>query len=63
MGKSRGVREKLCHSCSLSAGILYRVRIRAGGEWLFVCRGCLQKVRPANPDYQYGGTWKKKKRH
>jgi hypothetical protein len=32
------------------------------GPWVFVCLNCQKKVK-SQPHYQYGGTWKQKKRH
>ncbi|MEM1304116.1 MAG: hypothetical protein AAGG46_04435 [Planctomycetota bacterium] len=56
-------RTKTCDRCDKAAGTLYRVRVEADGPWVFVCRECLEAVRPGNAAYQYGGTWKSKKRH
>lgn len=57
------VRTKSCDRCGAEAGTLYRVRLDASGVWRFVCPACLDGVRVGNPHYQYGGTWKSKKRH
>lgn len=63
MPKIKRVRTKPCDRCGTSNDVLYRVRIVGDGDWLFVCPSCLEDVKPGNPHYQYGGTWKSKKRH
>jgi hypothetical protein len=63
MAKTKRVRHKACLLCRLDKDALFRVRIEKEGDWLFVCHDCLWKVKPDNPHYQYGGTWKSKKRH
>ena len=57
------VRSKKCCRCDQEKDTLFRVRIVQGGEWVFVCKVCLEVVKPNNADYQYGGTWKSRKRH
>lgn len=57
------IRTKACARCQKSNDVLYRVRIDESQEWIFVCPVCLEEVKPDNPRYQYGGTWKSKKRH
>jgi hypothetical protein len=63
MAKIKRIREKECSGCKLLKDTLFRVRIERDGDWVFVCDDCLEKVKPNNPHYQYGGTWKSKKRH
>jgi hypothetical protein len=63
MAKIKRIRQKECSRCELERDTLFRVRIEKEGVWIFVCRDCLEKVKPENPHYQYGGTWKSKKRH
>ena len=63
MAKIKRVRTKACDRCRRNNEVLYRVRVDREGEWMFVCPDCLNVVRPNNPHYQYGGTWKSKKRH
>lgn len=63
MAKIKRVRTKPCSRCTETNDVLYRVRIEEDGDWIFVCLACLEQVKPANPHYQYGGTWKSKKRH
>lgn len=57
------IREKACSTCQHNNDVLYRVRIDESNEWIFICPDCLEKHKPNNPHYQYGGTWKSKKRH
>ena len=63
MAKIKRIRTKKCQRCENSANTLYRVRLTKQGDWTFVCPVCLDQVRNGNPDYQYGGTWKARKRH
>jgi len=57
------IRSKLCERCGKNEEVLYRVRVDEFRVWIFVCPACLEQVKPGNPLYQYGGTWKSKKRH
>lgn len=63
MGKIKRIRTKPCSRCQQISEVLFRVRLVSEGDWCFVCPRCLEIVRPDNPHYQYGGTWKSKKRH
>ncbi|TWU46583.1 hypothetical protein [Rubripirellula reticaptiva] len=63
VAKIKRIRTKSCLRCNETNDVLYRVRIEEDGDWIFVCPACLEKVKPANPHYQYGGTWKSQKRH
>lgn len=56
------VRRKSCGRCQRESPVLYRVKHESDGVWKFLCRPCLEKVRPGNVHYQYGGTWKSHKR-
>ncbi|MFC4698719.1 hypothetical protein ACFO4O_00910 [Glaciecola siphonariae] len=63
MGKAQRSREpRECSQCKLEQSVLYRVKTQAQGDWLFLCSDC-QKHCKQLPDYQYGGTWKQKKRN
>jgi hypothetical protein len=63
MGKSQRERElKHCDDCAKPESVLYRIRLQQPGPWVFVCVNCQKKVK-SQPHYQYGGTWKQKKRH
>ncbi|MEL7265261.1 MAG: hypothetical protein AAFP69_10720 [Planctomycetota bacterium] len=63
MVKIKRARTKPCHRCKQTSDVLYRVRAEKGGAWIFICPTCLEIVKPGNAHYQYGGTWKSKKRH
>jgi hypothetical protein len=63
MGKTKRRRIKRCSRCSQARDVLFRVRLDEAGDWTFVCTACLSEVKPDNPHYQYGGTWKSRKRH
>ncbi|MEO0529634.1 MAG: hypothetical protein AAF266_03550 [Planctomycetota bacterium] len=56
-------RTKACDRCETVADTLFRCRYTEAGDWRFICPKCLDSVRNGNPHYQYGGTWKSKKRH
>ena len=62
MGKTNRIRTKPCARRGPAASALYRVRVELDGPWIFVCEACLDAVKPDNPHYRYGGTWKAKKR-
>lgn len=53
---------KRCYKCKDEIEIAFRVRYLpahyARKEWVFLCEGCLVKLKPNNFYYQYGGTWK-----
>ncbi|MBD2447457.1 hypothetical protein H6G76_09790 [Nostoc sp. FACHB-152] len=55
------IRVKLCELCSQPAPMLYRVKYKEDGEWVFVCPECWPIISTDNPFYVYGGTWKAKK--
>jgi hypothetical protein len=57
------IRTKACQCCQKPGDTLYRVRVDESRNWIFVCPACLELVKPGNPLYHYGGTWKSKKRH
>ena len=38
---------------------MYRVQYDSSNKWVFICKVCLEKLKPNNPHYRYGGTWKK----
>lgn len=57
------IRLKKCSSCEKTPLALYRCRYNNQQEWEFLCGKCLLKIKKKYPDsYQYGGTWKSKKR-
>ena len=49
---------KTCAVCKAETNVAYRVRTDATRVWVFVCYACLDRVKPGNPHYVYGGTWK-----
>ncbi|MEL6778063.1 MAG: hypothetical protein AAFO06_12475 [Cyanobacteria bacterium J06597_16] len=53
---------KPCELCSQPVKIRYRIQHTAKADWVLVCPPCWHKVRPENPHYRYGGTWKAKRR-
>jgi hypothetical protein len=57
------IRTKACQRCGKVDDTLYRIRHDESRMWVFICLECLELVKPGNPHYQYGGTWKSKKRH
>ena len=50
---------KHCNVCNIDFSTMYRVQYENPKEWVFVCEGCLLKVKANNSTYKYGGTWKK----
>ncbi len=51
------MKTKTCATCQEEHTVLYRVQIRKGKEWIFVCKGCCEEHQK-KPHYRYGGTWK-----
>jgi len=51
------VKTKECHTCKNPGEVMYRVQIKKGKEWIFVCTTCQSKHATGNY-YRYGGTWK-----
>ena len=57
------VRTKDCFKCKDQKEVLYRCRYAELKDWVFLCAKCLQEVKTEFEDtYQYGGTWKSKKK-
>ena len=57
------IRTKQCFKCSKYKDILYRCRYDEIKCWVFLCGNCLMKIKVEfNDTYQYGGTWKGKKK-
>ncbi len=48
---------KTCALCNVEADVMYRIQIKKGKIWIFVCTVCCKKSQ-AFVDYKYGGTWK-----
>jgi hypothetical protein len=61
--KAMRVRTKDCNKCHKPKEVLYRCRYQELKDWAFLCGECLQQVKTAHQNtYQYGGTWKSKKK-
>ena len=57
------VREnRKCFRCSKDFKKLFRCIIDSSGNWIFICEFCLESSKKDNIFYQYGGTWKSKKK-
>ena len=57
------VRTKECFKCSNQKSVLYRCKYNEIKEWVFLCSECLKQIKNLFEDtYQYGGTWKSKKK-
>ncbi len=52
-------RIKYCEICKTDFVTLYRIQYKQPAQWVFVCESCLLTVKPNNPFYKYGGTWKR----
>ena len=56
-------RAKGCFECMELNDVLYRCRYGGEKTWIFLCENCLSLVKKKyKADYQYGGTWKSKKK-
>ena len=53
------MRIKKCDNCKKEYNIMYRVQYDPSNQWVFICKPYLEKLKPNNPHYRYGGTWKK----
>ena len=51
------MKTKTCYRCGQAHFTLYRVQIRKGKQWVFVCESCC-KIYQQGEYYRYGGTWK-----
>jgi len=51
------MKTKFCALCQKEDRVLYRVQVKKGKVWIFVCTDCCNKVK-TEPNYRYGGTWK-----
>ena len=52
-------RRKKCFRCEVESNIMYRVQYNEQKVWCFICKSCLVSIKPNNPHYRYGGTWKR----
>ena len=56
-------RTKECFKCSEKKDVLYRCKYNEIKDWVFFCGECLKQIKNLFEDtYQYGGTWKSKKK-
>ncbi|OUX75440.1 MAG: hypothetical protein CBC19_11395 [Oceanospirillales bacterium TMED59] len=56
-------REKQCADCKANFASLYRSKSKALPDWRFRCEACLNALKTVSgSDYQYGGTWKSRRR-
>jgi len=51
------VKTKDCQSCKKPGEVMYRIQVKKGKEWIFVCPKC-QAKHAEGEYYRYGGTWK-----
>ena len=58
-GLSLKIEKKNCNNCNKESDVMYRVQYDKIKVWTFICKICLEKLKPNNPNYRYGGTWKK----
>ncbi|RUR32185.1 hypothetical protein ELY33_06160 [Vreelandella andesensis] len=57
------LRTKQCFKCDCFRDVLYRCRYEKVIDWVFLCSKCLVEVKTLHErSYQYGGTWKSKKK-
>ncbi len=52
-------RIKHCKVCNVDSSTMYRVQYNDPKTCVFVCKACLIRIKKDNPEYRYGGTWKK----
>ena len=52
-------RRKKCYRCEVESNIMYRVQYKEQKVWCLICKSCLVSIKPNNPHYRYGGTWKR----
>ncbi|MEM1214362.1 MAG: hypothetical protein AAGJ82_01660 [Bacteroidota bacterium] len=51
------MKTKVCATCKEEHTVLFRIQIRKGKVWLFVCKSCCEQHQKG-AFYRYGGTWK-----
>ena len=54
--------ERNCFTCDKPFSELFRCRFDERGHWVFLCKNCLETSKTDDIFYQYGGTWKAKKK-
>ena len=50
------MKTKNCHACEQSGTLMYRIQIKPGKTWVFVCPDCRANYAKS-AFYRYGGTW------
>ena len=53
------MRKKHCEICEKQFNTMFRIQYKPNKNWVFTCKSCLVSVKENNPNYKYGGTWKK----
>ena len=57
------IRSKDCYVCNDAKEVLFRCQYDNLNDWVFLCGKCLTDVKTRFEEtYQYGGTWKSKKK-
>ena len=57
------IRTKECFNCNDQKEVLYRCKYDEFKNWIFLCGTCLIIIKSQYENtYQYGGTWKSKKK-
>ncbi|MBC7642481.1 MAG: hypothetical protein H7174_09130 [Flavobacterium sp.] len=51
------MKTKTCEICKTEQSILFRIKVKKGKIWMFVCKYCCEKSQELE-NYKYGGTWK-----
>ena len=51
------MKTKICALCKKEDHVMFRIQIKKGKIWIFVCEMCCKKSQSL-PEYRYGGTWK-----
>lgn len=51
------MKSKNCDLCTREEATLYRIQIKKGKTWIFVCASCCDAAK-SKTHYKYGGTWK-----
>ena len=54
--------DKICFKCDQTFSELYRCKFDEKGNWVLLCKSCIEDSKINNIFYQYGGTWKAKKK-
>lgn len=54
--------QRNCFKCDNLFSELYRCKFDERGNWVFMCKNCLEESKTDDIFYQYGGTWKSKKK-